>query len=237
LISFRKPRLPSATITSPRPNQRVSDVIRYTGYVEDNRVASEARLTIKSATTDRFFNGNSWQKSPIDLKIRTDSDNTSISQWSHSVRVFPDNETGSDILVSSVTPIDDEGNSGTPVLVTHSIGRDTVFATFSPSTNGSVFKSDSVELTGFTPSVPNIQVDLTVMDVDTGKYFNGESLQTKHCTLQPENSLGPNWSVSLELPSGRYRGSSLARCGDKQQRQPATVYFEVNKHALSSRRN
>ena len=121
LISFRRPTLPNLTMTSPAPEDSIEDVIEYAGFMEDNAVATAAILTIQSRTTARYFNGSYWQEAPAYIKIVPSSRDTSINQWSYTQRIFAEANSGFDVLLSTIVPMDNEGNLGASVTSSNPI--------------------------------------------------------------------------------------------------------------------
>lgn len=227
LVSFRKPRLPQGTVTSPADSQKVSNSIHYTGYLEDNSVAAGALLTVQSSTTQRYFNGSSWQSVPAYLPVATRSDDTSITQWNHRLSIFADTENGFDVLISSITPVDDEENSGSPIVIRNPLRGWSLFSTFTPFIDGKNFSDGSVTLTGHTGSMPEAEIAVTVVNAKTGLYFNGTTFQKTFCVCNAEKKPGSKWSLKIDLPPGHYRSSTFARHGDQHQHRPAIADFEV----------
>jgi len=122
LLSFRKPSLPKLTMMSPKPNKAIVGPIKYSGFMEDNAVASVALLTIQSKNTARYFNGNYWQEAPAYIRIIPSSNDTSINQWSYTQRIFSETKNGFDVLLSTIVPVDNDGNLGSPVTSSNPIG-------------------------------------------------------------------------------------------------------------------
>jgi len=121
LLSFRKESLPKLTMMSPTPNKAIVSPIKYSGFMEDNAVAYAALLTIQSRTTARYFNGNYWQEAPAYIRIMPSSNDTSINQWSYTQRIFSETKNGFDVLLSTIVPVDNDGNLGSPVTSSNPI--------------------------------------------------------------------------------------------------------------------
>lgn len=227
LVSFRKPRPPAATVTSPANQQSVSNEIMYAGYLEDNSIATAALLTVQSQKTKRYFNGNFWQTAPAYLPIAARSDDTSITQWSHRLQIFSETQNGADELISSITPVDEDENSGTPVVVRNPIRGRSLFSAFSPRVDDQNFSDGQVILNGHTGTLPNTKVAVTIVDAQSGLYFNGKSFQKKAYFCEAKIHTGFKWTLAIDLPAGHYRSTTFARHRDQHQRLPDVVNFEV----------
>ena len=122
LLGFRQVSLPNLTMMSPARGEAIGNVIRYEGFMEDNAVPIEAILTIQSRTTARYFNGAHWQETPAYISIIPSSSDTSINQWSYVQRIFAETNNNFDVLKSTLVPVDNDGNVGTPITSLNPIG-------------------------------------------------------------------------------------------------------------------
>lgn len=228
LLSFREESLPTLTMISPTPNKAIVGVIEYRGFMEDNAVAGAALLTIQSKATARYFNGNCWQETPASIRIPPFSNSTSISQWSHTQRIFSETENGFDVFKSTIVPVDSDGNFGSPVTSTNPIGNSSMRAQFHPSIEGKIFTSSRVRLAGSSGnSNDRINVAVTILDENSGKYFNGRTFQIAYATFPAQLDGNRRWQLKLSLPKGSYRGSAYAHRGNQHQRRASMVDFEV----------
>ena len=227
LKGFRKDSPPVVTMLSPANDAPVTGTISYAGYMEDNSVPVFAMLSIQSTQTSRYFNGDYWQEKPAYIRINPDSDSTSISRWSHVQQILSQSDVHSDVLISSVTPVDDEGNAGaTQIFKTPVVDR-LMFSKFSSSLNGKLFDGSQVILSGDRGKISEARVAVTIVDAKTGLYFNGEKFQNDFCTLDADLQPNFKWDLTLELPSGSYRSTTFALRGAEYQRKVAVTKFGV----------
>ena len=228
LIGFRGDTLPNLTMMSPAPNESVDDKIHYDGFMEDNAVPYAALLTIQSTTTARFFNGNYWQEAPAYITITPSSADTSITRWFYTQRIFSETENEFDVLLSTIVPLDNSGNLGSPMTSSNPIRNHSMIARFHPSINGSSYTGSKVRLAGFSGKSTDINIAVTIIDQLTGKYFNGKSFDEHYTALPAELDENQRWRLELDLPQGSYRSSAYAHRADQHQHRASVAEFEVN---------
>ena len=226
LIRFRpKDVPPNLTLNSPVNGAVVRHEIAFKGYMEDNSVPVMAKLTIQSEQTERFFNGENWQDDFVSIPISPSSLTSSINYWTCELPIF--SETHSDVLLSSVTPVDDSKREGTAKYSINPIRNQSMFAKINPSIDGKEFTGSAQQLLGFHGRLPGQQVEFSIVDNETQLYFNGETWQQEVYSFTADSLPNHRWSKTIRLGEGDYTCLAQAHLDDFFQAKPASATFTV----------
>ena len=201
--------------------------IKVRGYAEDDAGVFGTLVTMRSLTTDRFWNGESWQDDWFGHFVNARNHNQPISLWTFRTRVTTETESGFDRLLFTYRSLDSDGQL--PHVVNfhvNNVDGKSPFARFDDYGQNQPRLTNPVELRGaqfdafdFDRSI------LTIRNVDTGRYFDGSGFRPSRFDLpvNNNNSAGTAWIRSLNLPLGRYVAGIRAIDVAGNVQHPATL--------------
>lgn len=228
ILRFRKRDAdPTITLTSPVSGTAIDSAVSFSGYMDDNSAPVMARLVIQSMATDRYYNGQSWQDESTYIPINPSSVTSSINFWDHDLKIFSETQNHFDVLVSHVTPVDDSGNKGQPKTTFNYILDASIYAAINPSVDRKVYRNTRLRIEGHHGNQEGQRVVFSVFDLQTRKFFNGQSMQDGFAQLTAANLPNHRWSSRLKLPRGEYRFYAQATAGRLYQQTPSTADFSV----------
>lgn len=228
LMNFRKKEVaPTITLTSPISGTSTGNVIPFTGYMEDNSAPVMARLVVQSQTTQRYFNGRSWQDRFVAIAVPPSSTMTSINSWQHDLDIFSETRNNFDLIFSRAIPLDDAGRTGKMKFTFNTIENNSIFAEINPLINGKTFTGAKQEMVGYHGRYPDQIVDFFIVDTGTNRFFNGRTMQDEFVSFTADSLPNRRWSKQVSLPPGNYRCYAQAYFRHLYQSRSSTANFEV----------
>ncbi|MDB4766502.1 sulfatase-like hydrolase/transferase [bacterium] len=228
LLNFRKEDVPpTITITSPVSGNSVDRKFQFAGFMEDNSAAVMARLVVKSFSTKRFYNGNSWQDDFASIPITASSLDSNISSWKHDISIFSETRNDFDAYVSWVTPFDDSMKRGDIKFTVNMTENNSMYADISPTINDRTFAGSTQLISGFHGRYPGQKVSFFVINTNTFQYFNGQSMQSNFVAMTADLHANRRWSKTIRLPPGNYKCFAQGHFENLYQREASTAEFKV----------
>jgi hypothetical protein len=234
---FRSEPIPPITTLDPVFRNRLQNrKLKIRGYAEDDGGIARTLVTVRSHTTNRYWNGQNWQNEWFGHWIEPKNADQPISLWTFSSRVQTETASGFDYLVFTYRSQDSDGvlpvgvsfhvnpiDGKSPTASFLDYGQHPQFGTVLTLRGSHV---DGVELDGSL---------MTVRNVETGMYFNGNSFVTHRTTLAVDNLPGGDWKQDLILPPGRYIAGIRAQDAAGNLQHPSAVLrFQVSSHVTNS---
>jgi len=228
LFSFRKKQVePAITLTSPIDGAATGNVISYAGYMEDNSVPLMVRLVVQSYSTQRYFNGRSWQDGFVVIPVPPSSTTSSITAWQKELDIFSETRSNFDVIVTRAYPFDDSGKTGPKKVTSNTIENNSIFAEINPQINGRTFAGSAQNIVGYHGRYPNQQVDFFIVDTRTFKFFNGQTMQDDFFAFTAQSHPNRRWGRQVHLPRGTYRCYAQAYFNHLYQSQASIADFRV----------
>jgi len=228
LLDFRRKDVaPAITLTSPISGTPTGNVIPFTGMMEDNSVPVLARLVVQSYATKRYFNGRSWQDSFVAIPVAPSSTTTSINSWKHDLDIFSETKSNFDLIFSKAIPVDDSGTTGPMKFTFNTIEDNSLFAELNPSINGKTFTGSTQTMVGYHGRYPDQSVNFFIVDTQTRKFFNGQTMQDDFVAFTADSLPNRRWSKQVRLPRGNYRCHAQAFNGKLYQSKASIANFSV----------
>ncbi len=228
LMNFRKNEVaPTVTLTSPISGAPTGNVIPFAGYMEDNSAPVMAQLVVQSQTTQRYFNGRSWQDNFASIPVVPSSTTTSINSWEHDLEIFSETRNNFDLFFSRVIPQDDSGKTGLMKFTFNTVENNSIFAELNPVINGKTFTGTTQKMVGYHGQYPNQTVTFFIVEKNTGRFFNGQTMQDDYVPFIADSLPNRRWSKRVSLPPGEYRCYAQAYFNHLYQSKSSIADFQV----------
>ena len=226
----RHPIDPITTVDADFNHFFQSRNIRLVGYTDDDVGTAGTLIAIRSYSTDKFWNGQSWQDDWYGHFAAPENPNQPISQWKFETQLTTETQTGLDYLVFTFLSVDSQGNfpDRSSWLVNKVDGKDP-FANFAAGLDETTFGGGvSVHGAAF-DGVSFDQARLSIRNTSTGKFWNGHGFQSQWTYVPVNlNESRTQWNYSANLPEGRYvAGIRGFDSRGNWQRTPKIIKFNV----------
>ncbi|MEM9410792.1 MAG: sulfatase, partial [Planctomycetota bacterium] len=204
---FRKRRIEPITTLDQIYRARIQNRnVKLRGYAEDDAGVFGTLVTMKSTTTQRFWNGEQWQDQWYGHFVDAKNRNQPVSIWNFNTRVETETASGLDYIVFTYRSLDSDGVL--PHFVNfhvNTIDGKSPVANFLAYGNRPVFNRNSFNLEGtYFDAVEFDKVLLSIRRVDTNQYFNGTTFQSRRVDFPAELTGESRWCFNIPLPAGTY---------------------------------
>lgn len=197
---------PVTTLDQRFKNRLQNRNVRLRGYAEDDSGIHGTEVVVQSGTTLRYWNGESWQDQLHATPVNPRNFNQPISVWNYRTRMETETENGHDILVFSYRSKDarDEFPAEISFHINEIDGRSPV-ATFDEHDELVPSFGNVVSLGGeYFDGLQFEQAIVTIRDVATNQYFDGQAFQEGRFNLPTELVSDQRWQLNIQLPPGFY---------------------------------
>ena len=180
--------------------------VKLRGYAEDDSGIHGTEIVVRSGTTQRYWNGESWQDELFTHFLEPRNFNQPISVWSYRTRMETETESGRDIIVFSYRSFD--ASNEFPVDVSFHVneidGKSPV-ASFNEFAESIPEFEENVTFGGnYFDGLAFDRAIVTIRDVVTNQYFDGEQFQNNRVNLNTELVSDSQWQLNVQLPPGFY---------------------------------
>lgn len=197
--------LPGTTLESQFRNRMQTRNVHLRGYAEDDAGVFGTIVTVKSTTTDRYWNGNEWQDPWFGHVVEARNRNQPITIWNFRTRLETETENGLDFLLFTYRSLDSDGDLPNDVKFhINPVDGKSPTAQFADFVVPPAF-GEQVTLSGnYFDAVEFRQALVTIRDTQTNQYFDGTNFQNQRTDLDTELINDSEWQLRLALPAGRY---------------------------------
>ncbi len=203
---FRTRRIePNTTIENEYKSRMQNRNVRLRGYAEDDAGVFGTLVTVRSQTTDRFWNGAEWQNDWYGHFIEARNRNQPITVWDFRTRLETETESGMDFLLFTYRSIDSDGELPHQVEFHVSpVDGKSPSAQFRNGSSDLLFGPDVVLDGSYSEGVQFAGAFVTIRNVATNEYYDGSGFRNGRVNLPTTLSNGSQWRLNVELPPGRY---------------------------------
>ena len=187
------------------------DVLEYPFVIEgisNTTVATrEVRLVVRDLSNRKFWDGENWVTQYSQVKADLGHPNGIVSSWKLPMEFAPGEKPAGLVRVWA-WGLDWSSNFQAPDILTFSFGDVESSVTLKSPTFAQRFVS-TAQLEGTAiagDDIPLAEVQLRIRDVNSNKFWNGSSFDSRNFYL-PANVGGGQWSYTSSLPAGTYRVS------------------------------
>ena len=197
---------PITTIDQRFANRIQNQNVRLRGYGEDDAGVLKTQVVVRSSSTQRFWNGDTWQDDWFGHMVNPRNRNQPLSIWNFRTRLTTETETGRDFLVFTYRSMDASNVFSNNVNFHVNVvdGKPPVVEFMDYGTHRPVFNSNVILSGEYFDGVEFDRACMTVRKTGTDEYFNGTDFQVGRFEIPIELISGTQWSLQLSLPAGRY---------------------------------
>ena len=123
--------------------------------------------------------------------------------------------------------MDDSLRTGPIKFTVNSLKDSSIFATINPTIAGRTYQTAGQRIVGFHGRYPDQKVRFFIVDTQTSKFFNGQTMQDDFVILDADSLPNQRWGKTLNLPPGQYRCRAFASVGNLRQADTSDAVFTV----------
>ncbi len=197
---------PITTIDQRFQNRVQNQNVKLRGYGEDDAGILQTQVIVRSSTTQRFWNGDSWQDAWFGHSVNPRNHNQPLSVWNFKTRLATETASGHDFLVFTYRSMDASNRFSTDINfhVNAVDGKPPVVKFMDYGTNRPVFSSNITLAGEYFDGVEFDRACMTIRKAGTNQYYDGENFQQGRFEIPIELTSATHWALNINLPSGRF---------------------------------